>query len=167
MTDSSKGYRSLQLVFDEIKGRIAAQDAQIAALDGKATAGFGSATLLAAVSGLQQVTSRSGDGKPEPLVVSLSVVGFTLYLVIVFATFKAYRPRDYGRAVEPGKLRDEYLSEDEDVTKKNLVDAMVLAYEKNVSLIENKARWTNAVVYLLLAQAVLVVVIYARQYGLL
>ncbi len=167
MMGSSEKYRSLQLVFDEIKGRIAAQDAQITALDGKATAGFGSATLLAAVGSLQQLTSRSGNGRSEPFVVPLSVVGFTLYLVIVFATFMAYRPRDYNRAVEPKKLRDEYLSEDEDVTRKNLVDAMVIAYEKNVGLIKDKANWTNAIVCLLLIQAVVVVTIYARQYGLL
>ncbi len=167
MAENEVQNQSLQLVFDEIKGRIAAQDSQIATLDGKATVGFGSATLLAAVSGLQQATAK-GDlvSGGKAVTDDLSIWAFGLYLLIIFVTLLAYRPRNYKRAVVPRTLRDEYLTEDERITREKLIDAMIIAYEKNSGKIKEKAFWTYAVVVVLLVQAVLIVVISARQYAL-
>jgi hypothetical protein len=55
----------------------------------------------------------------------------------------------------PKIIKDDYLSLKEEDTKKDLIDAMVYAFEINERLINDKIVWVRWVMYLLLAQALI------------
>lgn len=157
---TSNNHPSLELIFDQVKGRVAAQDIQINTLDTKASVGLGSSTILTALTGLQDATFQSGSGSAHNTVVFLlALVALIIYLSIVFCVYMAYKLRSFKAVPVPKQLRDEYLSEAEDVTKKNLVDAMIFAFEKNEKVIASKITWTDRTLKLLLVQALYLVTI--------
>lgn len=148
---------SLNLIFEQVKGRLAAQDSQINTLDSKANLGFGASTIVTALAGtkLEDVLPSGKLGPLWSVVIYLFVlIVALLYLSGIFCAYKAYRLRSYNIVPNPEKLRDNYLHRTEDETKKALLDTMVVAFANTEVLLKNKIQWTKRTLLFVLAQAV-------------
>lgn len=152
------GSSSLDLIFTEVKERLTRQSAQVSALDSKTNFGLGSASLLTALLGLQQGLQKPGH-VPAPLMIPLIALVFLSYLGVVFASYQAYRLRGYAVVPQPVVLRDEYLDEGIDETKRMLIEACILAYRENTILLDEKIAWTDRALGGLAVEAVLLAIV--------
>ncbi len=161
---------STDIVFDEVKRRFAFQDAQIAALDGKANFGIASASILtAAVTGLHSNLSQA-KGSSALLGLSASMVvdwltlgAFLTYIVVVLTAFKAYNIRTWKMSPEPDGLINRYLREPERYTKSMLAVTIADDYNKNETVMERKIFWTKCALLSLLAEAGMLLLITVVQ----
>lgn len=164
---------SLDVVFEQVKSRMAAQDSQIATLDGKANFSLASATLLTAgVTGLQAAFSSAQETGPVnsfmvfglnlPATAAISIltsVSLLAYVIVVFAAYQAYRVRDFKAVPKVQTLRDKYLQKTETETKTAMIDAWVEVFSRNEKLINNKLWWTNLVLFALAVEAFLLLLV--------
>ncbi len=144
---------SLNIVYDEIKGQMAEQAAQIATLDGKASFILTSASLLTAgATGLQgTVAQHAGSSRwLIPLVVRandavhwLEVAALLVYLGVLVAAWNGYRVRVYHRVPDPKGIHEKYLFDEEDVTKRKLAATMVKSYVDDEKEVKKKVWWTQ------------------------
>ncbi len=175
---------SLDLAFEEAKRLIAAQDAQLAALDGKANFGLGSATLLTAgVAALRSSMNNVEEaaqvsGQPNMLTVrsfevdwltvanGLTIAALGVYAWVVLSALSAYGLRKYENAPDPQKLLARFLNKPEHETKRKIVEELADAFATNAEHAAAKVKWTRRVIWGLLAEAVVLVGIAAVQFAL-
>lgn len=145
---------SLNLIYDEIKGRLAYQQAQIGSLDGKANFGLGSATLLTA-----GIATLHSTVKPSPLVNILTVVAFLVYVFVLVFSFCAYRLRTWSVTPNPRQLLDDATDWPEEKTRACLAQQRVEDFERNESEIAIKATWVRRALYALIAEGAVLLLI--------
>lgn len=176
----TENLESLDVVFEQVEGRMAAQDAQISSLDGKANFSLASATLLTAgVTALQSAFSTAQDAgtpndflvfglslPPAVVVEVLMIVSLLAYVVVVYAAYQAYRVRNFKAVPKVRTLRDKYLQKPEGETKKAMVDAWVEVFSRNEDLINNKIWWTNVVLFALALEAFLLLLMTTTELAL-
>lgn len=139
---------SLEIVFQEIKDRLQAQLHQVDTLDTKAGTVLSVASLVATLGAGLPVATSSGSLSDASLVLLLG--GTILYAFAMFFGFRGYWLRNYRRDPEPGPLRDRYLFQPADFTRRRVIANMIQSYEVNRPLIESKV-WNIKVAILLLA----------------
>ncbi len=148
--------KSLDIVYQEAKERLALQHQQIATLDSKANFGLGSSTLLTAAVSFQDYALQQRLSSPiRWLVLSFVLGALVLYVRTVCAASEGYRLRTYMRTGEPKTLL-ELLKNDDHVTKQVLLRQFGDAYESNQREIEGKVKATKTMLRCLLYQALVV-----------
>lgn len=173
---------SLDLLYDEIQGRIAAQDAQISGLDSKANFGLASATLLTAgVTGLTKTideVQRPAEGSPassiQPAIVDLWVVGefkatgvvdaltivsLVVYVLVIAFSFLAYRVRHWHVTPNPQQVLHEASWWPEEQTKATLAVKRADDFRLNEEKVLSKARWVRLALAALMVEAALLLTI--------
>jgi len=171
---------SLDLIYDLITGRIVEQNTQIAALDGKANFGLGSATLLiTAATGLRaglvtaRQAGRTGDItvlslaiNPTRLVDWLTLGAFVAYLLVITCAYNAYALRRYTIVPEPEPLQRKYMGEPAHKTKETVVAGLTKAFGENEALVGRKVAWTRWALRALFLEALLLLLMTVVQLAL-
>jgi hypothetical protein len=75
----------------------------------------------------------------EPPLLCFFSLGALLYVVTMVFAFRAYAVVSYRRDPEPRPLRDNYLFEDPDFTKRRLVSNLIDSFEFNAEILRTKA----------------------------
>jgi hypothetical protein len=139
---------SLDIIFSEVSRRLDVQLSQVDTLDAKAGTVISVASVVMTLgAGLPIASSNSGIDT-VPLI--LLVAGAVVYVAVMFFGFRGYWLRNFRRDPEPGPLRDRYLFQPADITKRRIIANMVQSFETNTPLIESKV-WNIKVAILLLA----------------
>lgn len=146
---------SLELVYIEIKDRLAAQLHQVDTLDSKAGTVLSIASLVMTIAAGLQVSF--GRGAVENLPLGLLLSGAILYAVTMFFAFRGYWVRNFRRDPDPGPLRDRYLFQSPDFTKRRIMANMIQSFSVNRELIESKV-WNIRFAIIFLAAQTLILV---------
>ena len=146
---------SLDIVYVEVKERLAAQLQQVETLDSKAGTVLSIASLVMTIAAGLQVSFARGAIESLPL--TLLVLGTALYASTAFFGFRGYWVRNFRRDPEPGPLRDRYLFQDVNFTKRRILANMIQSFQINRDLIESKV-WNIKVAILSLAAETLALV---------
>jgi len=143
MTTDDKNEPSLHFIFDEVKDRLKAQFQQIDALDTKASIilGFGGLIFI------NVFISRH----LSPSSFLLYYTATSLIFVSVIFALLGFIPRPYRRDPEPKPLKEKYLSNQPDETRRQVLLNFIESYDKNKQLIRTKVKLTKTSLSLLLA----------------
>jgi len=118
---------SLEVVGDEVRGALEAQERRAESLDTKAGLLLGIAGLLAGV------TFRSGVSVGPAVVAALCLDG-----VVAVLSLLAFRIRSYP-VIKPARLRD-YIVDAADDTRLSVLDTRVTMFEETENELSSKAR---------------------------
>jgi hypothetical protein len=140
---------SLDLIYDEIKGRLAYQQTQIGALDAKANFGLGSASLLTA-----GITALQTASRPSLLGDVLTAGALAVYVLVIVFSFCAYRLRSWSVTPNPRQVLEDAAGCLEEETRARLAKQRVADFERNEREISIKAMWVRCELYALLAEGV-------------
>jgi hypothetical protein len=135
---------SLDIIYVEIKERLDIQIKQVDALDGKTgTLLFISSIVIGIGAAAQAALIGSTD---NPWVLLLFSVPIVFYLLTVLTALRSWIVRPYFRDPEPRPLRDVYLFEQQEFTKRRLIAQFISAYEWNAGVMKkkvNELRWST------------------------
>ncbi len=164
MSTKNMETKSLDLVFSEVKERLVIQFEAIDSLDSKVGTVLSTASVVMSIgAGLQ--LSFPNAIEVGPLIVLIA--GAIAYCACMAYSVQAFQVRDYRRDPEPRPLMDNYLDEDEALTKRQLIANLVESFESNVAAIDRKASCVDAAIKLLAVQtsALTIVVIWRALLG--
>jgi len=152
---------SLELVYGEVKDRLDVQLRQVDALDSK------SGTLLfiaSIVIGMGAAAQAAFMGMvTEPLPLALFSIPIIFYVITVLLTIRSWIRRPYFRDPEPRPLRDYYISEPYQFTKRRLITHFISSYEWNAMVIKKKVNELRYAVWFFLAEVVGLTVVLASR----
>jgi len=153
--------RSLDVVYSEVKERLEVQLRQIEALDVKTgQILFVAGITLGIAAAAQAVAMVAVDNQWIALFFSLPVL---FYFGSMYFALRGWVIREFFRDPEPRPLRDHYLFESPEFTKRRLIAHFISSYEWNQGNIKKKVRHTRIASYLLLGEVLAsVVVLVAR-----
>ncbi len=134
---------SLEVVYGEIKERIAVQLDQADALDRKAGTLLTLSSVILTVAAGIRLTATENDDPSKAIFLAFFVLGVSLYTVTVFFAFRAYSVVSYRRDPEPRPLRDLYLFEDPSYTKRRVMSNLIESFEHNARLVGGKAYYVR------------------------
>ena len=160
----------LDALLAEIKARIGDQLTEIGGLNGRASSGLASGSILTALTSLLGAAQKSGVLSSWGLPLqALTVLALLAYVAVVVSTFRAYAIKAFETGEAPRPLLRTY-SQDKpgtnpprrwqtDEIKRDLAARLVHGYVENDDKIVKKRYWTQAVFWSLVAQAALLFVI--------
>jgi hypothetical protein len=125
-------------VYEEIRERIAVQLDQANHLDSKAGNLLAFSSIVLTVAAGLRFAFDEVDASRIVFIVFLSV-GALLYVITMFFAFRAYAVVTYRRDPEPRPLRDNYLFEDPEFTKRRLISNLIESFEFNADILRAKA----------------------------
>lgn len=164
---------SVDIVYDEMQQSMTAQNDRLKTIDTKANFGLAAATLLTAgVTGLGRALMESGQEGATPvwfgiqanyIVDWVTIISLVVYAAIAYTTYRAYRIQTFKEVPSPQRLLDKYLYEEPEATKAAIANARLKAYTTNEGIAENKVTWVNRAMWLLIVEALLLVIIAVIQ----
>lgn len=126
---------NLELIYDEIRDRLAAQVEYSRFLDSKAELLLRSSSLVITIgAGLRAIVGGSAlvSSKPVATISTLMfIVSAAFYVATMVLGFRAYSLHEFHRQVVPRRLQDKYLPMEPPQAKRKLMANMILAFEKN------------------------------------
>ena len=149
--------RSLDVVYNEVKERLEVQLRQIDSLDSKAgTILFVAGITLGIAAAAQAVALSSTSSQWIVVFFSLPVM---FYFATMYFAIRGWVVREFFRDPEPRPLRDHYLFESPEFTKRRLITHYISSYEWNQGNIKRKVQSMRIATYLLLGQVLASVVV--------
>ena len=135
---------SLDIVYAEIKDKLDVQIRQVDSLDSKT----GNLLFISSiVIGIGAAAQAALIGKVvNAWVLLLFSVPIMFYLLTVLTALRSWIVRPYFRDPEPRPLRDAYLFEQPEFTKRRLIAQYISAYEWNATVMRKKVqelRWST------------------------
>ena len=127
---------SLGVVFQEVKERLTLQLHQVDTLDAKAGTVLTVASVVMTLGAGLPVATSNDNIETGPLILLLG--GTLFYVFAMFFGFRGYWLRNFRRDPEPGPLRDRYLLQEPDFTRRRIIANMIESYGVNQPLIESK-----------------------------
>jgi len=148
---------SLEIVYTEIKDKLDIQIRQIESLDNKT----GNLLFVASfIIGVGAAAQAALIGQVDnPLVLLLFSIPIVFYLLTVLTAVRSWIVKPYFRDPEPRPLRDDYLFEKQEFTKRRLIAHFISTYEWNSNILKRKVlelRWST---WFLLAETVSLTVV--------
>jgi len=135
---------SLDIVYGEIKDKLDVQIRQVDSLDGKTS---NLLFISSIVIGIGAAAQAALIGKVvNAWVLLLFSVPIMFYLLTVLTALRSWIVRPYFRDPEPRPLRDAYLFEQPEFTKRRLIAQYISAYEWNATVMKKKVqelRWST------------------------
>jgi len=126
---------TLDLVYSEIRSRLAAQVEYSRALDSKAQLILGSSSLIITIGAGLKALLRA---EPPTSYVSIAALGTAMfvlsgafYAASMVLGFRAYTLYQFHRQASPRTLWDKYLPMEPAEAKRRLIQNMIVAYENN------------------------------------
>ena len=129
---------SLDVVYSEIKDKLDVQLRQIESLDSK----VGNILFIASiVIGIGAAAQAAILGNIDNVwVLSLFSIPIIFYLLTVFTSLRSWVVKTYFRDPKPRPLRDEYLFQQQEFTKRRLITHFISTYEWNSAVLKKKVR---------------------------
>lgn len=144
---------SLDIALDALQRGLDYQFDEISALDTKTNFTLTAATLLAA-----GFAAIGQNALPDETIEAVSLEGafvlasLSIYLLLVFTGWQAYRVRDFERPYEPSELLAS-IQRPPPMVKLELADGVRFVLETNQIRVREKARWAVRAERLLLVEA--------------
>ncbi len=154
---------SLDIVFNEIKDKLDIQIKQVDSLDGKTS---NLLFISSIVIGIGAAAQAAIIGRAiNAWVLLLFSVPIIFYLLTVLTALRSWVVRPYFRDPEPRPLRDAYLFEQPEFTKRRLIAQFISAYEWNANVMKKKVRELRISTWYFLAEiASLTIVLLIRAW---
>ena len=150
-TLTEKDVPSLDLVLGIARDMLAAQLSYVESLDTKAGFVLGSSTLITAA-----VLALRG---PTPANVRwLGVVALAIFFAVAGCALVAYMIRTYWQAPYPSELKP-YMWVNPVWTKGDILHEVLVAYEKNKLIVDNKANWLRYSLWCFGAEAAILAIL--------
>ena len=129
---------SLDIIYAEIKDKLDIQIKQVDSLDGKT----GNILFISSiVIGIGAAAQAAIIGRiVNAWVLLFFSVPIIFYLLTVLTALRSWVERPYFRDPEPRPLRDEYLFEQPEFTKRRLIAQFISAYEWNSAVMKKKVQ---------------------------
>jgi len=135
---------SLDIVYSEIKDKLDIQIRQVDSLDGKTS---NLLFISSIVIGIGAAAQAALIGRAiNAWVLLLFSVPIIFYLLTILTALRSWIVRPYFRDPEPRPLRDVYLFEQPEFTKRRLIAQFISAYEWNATVMKKKVqelRWST------------------------
>jgi len=148
---------SLDIVFTEIKDRLDIQIRQVDSLDGKTgNLLFISSIVIGIGAAAQAALLGRTDNTWVLLLFSIPIV---FYLLTVLTALRSWIVRPYFRDPEPRPLRDDYLFQQQEFTKRRLMAQFISAYEWNAAVMKKKVRELRWSTWYFLAEIVSITIV--------
>lgn len=153
------GAPSTDIIYQETLRTLADQRSDIQTLDAKASFFLTSATILVGTSGFPGTSTLFVEQR------DLLTPVLIIYVLLLACVVQAYRLR----GLSPVGLRatelPEYLTEDPEYTKRQLITAMLATHQRNVAPVATKERWLLGAQLLLVLEALylLLVVLFPSE----
>ena len=147
---------SLDIVYEEVKERLDIQLHQVDTLDAKAGTVLSVASLVMTIAAGLQATMPREDLDGWPLILLLA--GTIFYAFAMLFAFRGYWLRNFRRDPEPRPLRDLYLFQSADFTKRRVTANRIESFELNSALLESKVWNIKAAIILLVIQTLTLVI---------
>jgi hypothetical protein len=141
------GAPSADIIYQETLRTLADQQSDIQTLDAKASFFLTSATILVGTSGFPGTSTLFVERR------DLLTVVLVIYFFLLICVVQAYRLRGLSPAGLRASELPEYLYEDPEYTKLQLITAMLETHQRNVGPVASKERWLLRAQLLLLAEA--------------
>ena len=135
---------SLDIVYAEIKDKLDIQIRQVDSLDGKTSnLLFISSIVIGIGAAAQAAIIGIAINAWVLLLFSIPII---FYLLTILTALRSWIVRPYFRDPEPRPLRDDYLFEQPEFTKRRLIAQFISAYEWNATVMKKKVqelRWST------------------------
>lgn len=135
---------SLDIVYTEIKDKLDIQIRQVDSLDGKTgNLLFISSIVIGIGAAAQAAIIGIAINAWVLLLFSIPII---FYLLTILTALRSWIVRPYFRDPEPRPLRDDYLFEQPEFTKRRLIAQFISAYEWNATVMKKKVqelRWST------------------------
>jgi ABC-type multidrug transport system fused ATPase/permease subunit len=156
--------KSIDLIFDLVKGRSALQMDQADKLDTKAYSVMTSATALVSAALILQAVLPALSSSThisffnQALQLTPLALLLAAYLAVMITAILAYKLRQYAQTPNPMTLFQNYLDKPELYTKAKVLRSTVEDYKKNEEEINKKIKWNTWAIRVLWVQTILFVV---------
>jgi len=149
--------RSLEVVYNEVKERLEVQLRQIESLDSKAgQILFVAGITLGIAAAAQAVALSAASSQWIVVFFSLPVM---FYFGSMYFAIRGWVVKEFFRDPDPRPLRDYYLFESPEFTKRRLIAHFISSYEWNQGNIKKKVQNLRIATYLLLGEVLASVVV--------
>ncbi len=148
---------SLDIVYAETKDKLDIQIRQVDSLDNKTGNILFVASIVIGVGAAAQAALIGQVS--DAWVLLLFSIPIVFYLLTVFTALRGWIVKPYFRDPEPRPLRDEYLFEKEEFTKRRLIAHFISTFEWNTHILKQKVRELRLSTWFLLAETVSLTVV--------
>ena len=150
---------SIDIVYTEVKDRLDVQLRQTDSLDSKSSALLFIASIVIGIGAAAQAALL---GKTtSALALLLFSIPICFYLLMVFFALRSWIIRPYFRDPEPRPLRDFYLSQQPQFTKRRIITHFISSYEWNTMVIKKKVRELRLCIWFFVAEVTLLTLVLA------
>lgn len=135
---------SLDIVYSEVKEKLDIQLRQVDSLDSKTGNILFISSIVLGIGAAAQAALIGKD--TNAWVLLLFSVPIILYLLTVMTALRSWIVKPYFRDPEPRPLRDAYIFEQPEFTKRRLIAQFISAYEWNSNVMKKKVqelRWAT------------------------
>jgi len=143
---------SLDIVYAEIKDKLDIQIRQVDSLDGKTGNILFVASIVIGVGAAAQAALIGSI--VNPVVLLLFSIPIVFYLLTILTAVRSWIVKPYFRDPEPRPLRDEYLFEKEQFTRRRLIAHFISTYEWNAAVLQKKVFELRLSTWFLLAETI-------------
>lgn len=143
---------SLDIVYAEIKDKLDIQIRQVDSLDNKTGNILFVASIVIGVGAAAQAALISMVA--NPVVLLLFSIPIIFYLLTILTAVRSWIVKPYFRDPEPRPLRDEYLFEKEQFTRRRLIAHFISTYEWNAAVLQKKVFELRLSTWFLLAETI-------------
>jgi len=143
---------SLDIVYAEIKDKLDIQIRQVDSLDGKTGNILFVASIVIGVGAAAQAALIGMVA--NPVVLLLFSIPIIFYLLTILTAVRSWIVKPYFRDPEPRPLRDEYLFEKEQFTRRRLIAHFISTYEWNAAILQKKVFELRLSTWFLLAETI-------------
>jgi len=152
---------SMELIYAEVKDRLDVQLRQVDSMDSKSGTLLFIASVVIGMGAAAQAALIGTVKESLPLV--LFSIPILFYVVCVLLTIRSWVRRPYFRDPEPRPLRDYYLAESYQFTKRRIMSHFISSYEWNAAVIKKKVNELRYAVWFFLAEVVSLTVVLATR----
>ncbi|AKG52911.1 hypothetical protein DGWBC_0224 [Dehalogenimonas sp. WBC-2] len=152
---------SLELVYTEVKDKLEIQLGQIDALDNKSGTLMFVASIVIGMGAAAQAAILGTFKETLPMI--LFSVPIVFYVLTVILAMRSWVRRPYFRDPEPRPLRDYYLAQPYQFTKRRLITHFISSYEWNEVVMKKKVSELRYAVWFFLLQVIALTVVLASR----
>ena len=155
--EAEESFQGLEVVFTEVKERLGIQLQQVDASDAKTGTILFIGSIVIGIGAAAQAAFIGSE--KNNWILLLLIIPLLSYLLTVFFALRSWVFRPYFRDPEPRPLRDHYISERPEFTKRRLITHFIHSYEWNAGVMKKKVRELRIANWFLLGEIVSLVIV--------
>jgi hypothetical protein len=152
---------SLELVYNEVKDRLEVQLRQIDSLDGKSGTLLFVSSVVIGMGAAAQAAILGTINETLPMV--MFSIPILFYVMTVILAMRSWVRRPYFRDPEPRPLRDYYIAQPYQFTKRRLTTHFISSYEWNAVVMKKKVNELHFAVWFFLLEVISLTLVLATR----